>query len=112
MNFALGSEFGDAGSTGFDRPRSLFLQGSKRGEYGSILQNRSESSGSYVRGGQGRWDTRSSGSSDKDADVQSDLDSVGQGLFNFSNDCCVICKNVLTFQEFCMPQLQVDWKRL
>lgn len=75
------SEFGDAGSTAFDRQRglgSLSLQGSKRGEYGPVLQNRSESSGSYTRGGQGRWDTRSSGSSDKDADVQSDRECVGQ----------------------------------
>lgn len=75
------SDFGDAGSTGFDQQRSLgssCLQGSKRGEYGPVLQNRSESSGSYTRGGQGRWDTRSSGSSDKDTDVQSDRESVGQ----------------------------------
>ncbi|KAJ6805796.1 uncharacterized protein M6B38_177910 [Iris pallida] len=43
-----------------------------------LLQNRSESSGGYGRGGQGRWETRSSGSSDKDGDMQPDREPLGQ----------------------------------
>lgn len=75
-------DFGDSsGSSAFDRQRnlgSLSLPGSKRSEYGSILPNRSESSSSYARGNQGRWDTRSSGSSDKEGDLQPDRESVVQ----------------------------------
>ncbi|KAJ6797255.1 Uncharacterized protein M6B38_216255 [Iris pallida] len=41
-------------------------------------QNRLESSGGYVRGGQGRWETRSSGSSDKDGEPQPDREPLVQ----------------------------------
>lgn len=75
-------EFGDASSSAaFDWQRSVgsfSLQGSKRGEYGSVLSNRPEGSSSYARGNQGRWDTRSSGSSDKDGDLQPDREPIVQ----------------------------------
>ncbi|XP_039134615.1 uncharacterized protein LOC120271987 isoform X1 [Dioscorea cayenensis subsp. rotundata] len=50
---------------------------SKRGDYGS-LPSRFDSSSSYPRGGSGRWDTRSSGSSDRDGDLQSERESSMQ----------------------------------
>ncbi|ONK59033.1 uncharacterized protein A4U43_C08F2280 [Asparagus officinalis] len=49
------SELGDDSSSGIDRQRNL---------------------GTYVRRNQGRWDSQSSGSSDKDGDLQSDRDTV------------------------------------
>ena len=98
MDFSLVSEFGDSSSTTFERQRNLglSLQSSKRGEYGSILQHKSESASSYTLGNPGRWDTRSSGSSDKDGDLQSDRESILQGLFDITNHCRVIPENVLT----------------
>ncbi|KAM0934598.1 hypothetical protein DsansV1_C31g0217971 [Dioscorea sansibarensis] len=50
---------------------------SKRGDYGS-LPSRFDSSSSYPRGGSGRWDTRSSGSSDRDGDLQSERETSMQ----------------------------------
>ncbi|XXG67081.1 hypothetical protein AAC387_Pa06g0504 [Persea americana] len=47
--------------------------------YGSALQNRVDSSSNYSRGSHVRWDTRSSGSNDRDGDSSSDWDSVTQG---------------------------------
>lgn len=45
----------------------------RRNEYGSSPPTRGDSSG-YSRGIQGRWDTRSSGRTDRDSDTQSDWD--------------------------------------
>lgn len=45
-----------------------------RGEYGSTL-TRFDSSSSFSKGSSGRWDTRSTGSSDRDADSQSERDT-------------------------------------
>lgn len=85
MHYCFDSEFGDASGNTFERQRhlgGLSLQSSKRGEYGSLLPNRSEGSSSFARGNQGRWDTRSTGSSEKDGDSQSDREPLVQGLFS------------------------------
>ncbi|PKA66288.1 hypothetical protein AXF42_Ash006985 [Apostasia shenzhenica] len=72
---SLLSELEEAASFPFDRQRSLgslSLQGPRRGEYGSQSMNRSDG---YTRGSSGRWDARSTGSSDRDGDLQSDRES-------------------------------------
>ncbi|KAL4586098.1 hypothetical protein LXL04_010729 [Taraxacum kok-saghyz] len=59
-----------------ERPRThgnLPLQGFRRNDYSSSPPTRGDSS-TYSRGTYGRWDSRSSGWSDKDGDSQSDLD--------------------------------------
>ncbi|XP_030468289.1 uncharacterized protein LOC115686983 isoform X1 [Syzygium oleosum] len=68
------AEFEDASQ---DRQRtsgSFLLQGYRRNEYGSSPPTRGDVS-NYSRGIHGRWDSRSSGWSDKDSDSQSDWDS-------------------------------------
>ncbi|XP_058105656.1 uncharacterized protein LOC131249108 [Magnolia sinica] len=73
------SEFGDASYIIPEWQKSsggLSLQSSR---YGSSPPNRADSlQSSYSRGSHGRWDTRSSGSNDRDGDSQSDRDSVTQ----------------------------------
>ena len=104
MDSSLDSEFGDSSSYTLERQRnigSLSLQSSKRGENGPVLQNRSESASSYTRGNQGRWDTRSSGSSVKDGDFHSDQESILQGLFDINNHCRVITENVFDVTMSC-----------
>lgn len=81
--FFRNSELEDASNSILERQRGLggsSLQGLKRNDYGSLPLNRLDGSGSYSRGSSGRWDTRSSGSSDRDGDLQSDRESVMQGL--------------------------------
>ncbi|KAK9103721.1 hypothetical protein Sjap_020975 [Stephania japonica] len=71
---AILSEFEEASNGVPERtriPGSLSSQNFRRGEYGSSPPTRGDS-GNYSRG---RWDTRSSGSNDKDGDSQSDRDS-------------------------------------
>lgn len=68
------SEFEDVSQ---DRPKisgSLSLHGYRRNDYGSSPPTRGEL-GNYSRGIHGRWDSRSSGRSDKDGDSQSDWDA-------------------------------------
>ncbi|KAJ0968357.1 hypothetical protein J5N97_025274 [Dioscorea zingiberensis] len=55
----------------------LPLQNLKQVDYGSI-PSRLDSSSSYSRGGSGRWDTRSSGSSDRDGDLHFDRETSMQ----------------------------------
>ncbi|KAG9452966.1 hypothetical protein H6P81_005870 [Aristolochia fimbriata] len=60
-------------------PGGLSSQNSKRSEDGTSPPN------NYSRGNQGRWDTRSSGSNDRDGDFQSDRESdVGRRYGNQS----------------------------
>ncbi|XP_076956914.1 uncharacterized protein LOC143632232 [Bidens hawaiensis] len=69
-----------------DRPRthgSLPLQGFRRHDYSSSPPTRGDS-GSYSRGGYGRWDNRSSGWSEKDGDSQSDTHK-DSGRSNYGN---------------------------
>ncbi|XP_062090396.1 uncharacterized protein LOC133796763 isoform X2 [Humulus lupulus] len=71
---SLLSELEDAS---LDRQRTaggLSLNSFRRNEYGSSPPTRGDSTG-YNRGVQGRWESRSSGRSDKDGDSQSDWDS-------------------------------------
>ncbi|KAF9615474.1 hypothetical protein IFM89_023732 [Coptis chinensis] len=66
------SEFEDISSTIPERsriPGTLSSQNFRRGEYSSSPPN------NYTRTTQGRWDTRSSGSNDRDADSQLDSES-------------------------------------
>lgn len=56
-------------------PGGLSLQ-----RFASTPLNRVDGSSNYARGSHGRWDTRSSGSNDRDGDSSSDRDSVIQGL--------------------------------
>ncbi|KAI3449213.1 hypothetical protein Pfo_005878 [Paulownia fortunei] len=70
-------EFEDAMQSIQDRPRipgSLPLQGFRRNEYGSSPPTGGDS-GNYSRGIYGKWESRSSGRSDRDSDSQSDRDS-------------------------------------
>ncbi|XP_017699190.3 uncharacterized protein LOC103710699 isoform X2 [Phoenix dactylifera] len=69
------SELEDASNSILERQRGLGglpLQGSNHNDYASLPLNRWDGSDSYSRGSSGRWDTRSSGSSDRDGDFQSD----------------------------------------
>ncbi|XP_078173654.1 chorismate synthase isoform X1 [Carex rostrata] len=60
-----------------DTSSSIVAERSRgRGEYGSTL-TRFDSSSTFSKGSSGRWDTRSTGSSDKDADSQSERDTFG-----------------------------------
>ncbi|OVA13945.1 hypothetical protein BVC80_1787g12 [Macleaya cordata] len=71
------SDFGEASNSIPEWPRppgSFSSQSYRRGEYGSSPPTRGEGS-NYSRGIHGRWDTRSSGSNDRDTDSQSDKDS-------------------------------------
>ncbi|RVW47045.1 hypothetical protein CK203_097687 [Vitis vinifera] len=71
------SEFEDASYNAQDRQKisgSLSLQSFRRNEYGSSPPTRGDSSNSS-RGIHGRWESRSSGRSEKDSDSQSDWDS-------------------------------------
>lgn len=68
------SEFEDAS---LERPRilgGLSSQGFRRNEYGSSPPTRGEL-GNFGQGIHGRWDSRSSGRTEKDVDSQSDRDS-------------------------------------
>ncbi|XP_072964910.1 uncharacterized protein [Typha angustifolia] len=81
------SVFEDAASNGvFERQRGLggLSLHSKRGDYG-MPQSRLEVSGNFSRGSSGRWDTRSSGSSDKDGDLLSERDESTMPDKNFGN---------------------------
>lgn len=55
-------------------PESLSSQNFRRSEYGASPPTRGDS-GISSRGTHGRWDTRSSGSNDRDSDVQSNSES-------------------------------------
>ncbi|KAJ0964296.1 hypothetical protein J5N97_029418 [Dioscorea zingiberensis] len=68
------SEFEDASQRSFG---GLSFQSSRRNDHGS-LPSRMDNSGSYSRGSSGRWDTYSSGSSDKDGDLQLDRENCMQ----------------------------------
>ncbi|XP_077245509.1 chorismate synthase [Tasmannia lanceolata] len=75
------SEFADPFYSVPDRqriPGGLSLQSSKRGDYGSSLPSRLDNSSNYSQGSHGKWDTRSSGSNDRDGDSHSDRESVTQ----------------------------------
>ncbi|XP_020598754.1 uncharacterized protein LOC110038303 [Phalaenopsis equestris] len=75
------SDLEDAANTASERQRSfgnLSLQGSRRGDYGSQLLNKPENSNIYTKGISSRWDTRSSGSSDRELDLQSDRESFAK----------------------------------
>ncbi|KAJ4783571.1 chorismate synthase [Rhynchospora pubera] len=61
------SELVDTSSSSVERSRG-------RGEYGSTM-TRFDSSSTFSKGSSGRWDTRSTGSSDRDADSQSEQDT-------------------------------------
>ncbi|KAL3814809.1 hypothetical protein ACJIZ3_016077 [Penstemon smallii] len=77
---SLLSELEDASQSMPDRPRipgSLPLQGIRRNEYGSSPPTRGDSS-NYSRSIYGKWESRSSGRSDRDSDSQSDKDSDGR----------------------------------
>ncbi|MQL74637.1 hypothetical protein Taro_007015 [Colocasia esculenta] len=71
------SEFEDAPSSAFERQRSVGgpLQGSR---YGSTSLKRADVTVKFSQGSHGRWDTHSTGSSDKDGESQSDRDSFSQ----------------------------------
>lgn len=79
--FSLGSSgFEDASQ---DRQRStggLSTLSFRRSEYGSSPPTRGDIS-SFSRGSHGKWDSRSSGRSDRDSDSQSELDS---GVYTWS----------------------------
>ncbi|XP_042504749.1 uncharacterized protein LOC122081629 isoform X2 [Macadamia integrifolia] len=62
-------------------PGSSSLQSFRRGEYGSSPPTRGDS-GNYSRGSQGRWDSHSSGSIDKDSDSYSDCSDSGRRYGN------------------------------
>ncbi|KAI3818553.1 hypothetical protein L1987_12363 [Smallanthus sonchifolius] len=69
-----------------ERPRThgnLPLQGFRQNDYSSSPPTRGDS-GSFSRGGYGRWDNRSSGWSDKDGDSQSDM-HPDSGRSNYGN---------------------------
>lgn len=68
------SEFEDASQDRQRIPGSFLLQGYRRNEYGLSPPTRGDVS-NYSRGIHGRWDSRSSGWSDKDSDSQSEWDS-------------------------------------
>lgn len=68
------AEFEDASQDRQRVPGSFLLQGYRRNEYGSSPPTRGDVS-NYSRGIHGRWDSRSSGWSDKDSDSQSEWDS-------------------------------------
>lgn len=68
FNESILSELGDGDLWSYVKQKNV---GSLRSEYASHPQNRFEGSGNNVRGNQSRWETRSTGSSDKDADSQS-----------------------------------------
>ncbi|CAI9781537.1 unnamed protein product [Fraxinus pennsylvanica] len=77
-------EFEDASQSIQDRPRnsgSFPLQGFRRNEYGSSPPTRSDSN-NYSQGTFGRWESRSSGWSDRDSDSQSDKDSDSGRLYS------------------------------
>ncbi|KAG0502290.1 hypothetical protein HPP92_002362 [Vanilla planifolia] len=72
------SDLEEAAITAFERQRtggSLSLQGSRRGEYGSQSLNRADGSIGYTRGSSGRWEVRSSGSSEREGDFQPEWES-------------------------------------
>ncbi|KAL5727241.1 hypothetical protein ACHQM5_000458 [Ranunculus cassubicifolius] len=71
------SEFEDASNSIPERPRlpgSLSSQNFRRGEYGASPPTRGDI-GNSSRGPHGRWDTRSTGSNDRDSDSQLDSES-------------------------------------
>ncbi|KAJ4956855.1 hypothetical protein NE237_013638 [Protea cynaroides] len=71
------SELEEASHTILERqriPGSLSSQSFRRSEHGSSPPTRGDFS-NYSRGSQGRWDSRSSDSNDKDADSQSERES-------------------------------------
>lgn len=72
--FVENSEFEDAS---LDRQRSsggLSMHSFRRNEYGSSPPTRGDTN-SFSRGIHGKWESRSSGRSDKDSDSQSEWDS-------------------------------------
>lgn len=74
------SELEQASNSSYEQNRFQgggYQQSSRRNEYGPGQSNRLESSSSYARGNQGKWDTRSSESSDKE-EAQADRDAVTQ----------------------------------
>ncbi|KAK8934686.1 hypothetical protein KSP39_PZI014839 [Platanthera zijinensis] len=71
------SDLEQAANTVSERQRSagnLALQGPRRGEHGFQPLN------SYARGSSARWDTRSSGSNDREGDSQFDRESFTQAI--------------------------------
>lgn len=75
------SDLEQAAITVSERQRSvgnLAFQGPRRGDHGFQSLNRLENSNSYARGNSTRWDTRSSGSNDREGDLQFDRESFTQ----------------------------------
>ncbi|KAJ8509947.1 hypothetical protein OPV22_000381 [Ensete ventricosum] len=78
---SLLSEFDEASLIVNEQQRGvgrLTFQSTKHSEYGSSPPNRLETTGSFPRGNFGRWDAHSSGSSNKDGDVQSNREGSTQ----------------------------------
>lgn len=82
--FSFSSEFDEASIIVNEQQRGvgrLTFQSTKHSEYGSSPPNRLETTGSFPRGNFGRWDAHSSGTSNKDGDVQSNHEGSTQGLY-------------------------------
>ncbi|XP_031393806.1 uncharacterized protein LOC116205364 [Punica granatum] len=75
------SEFEDASQEKHRIPGSLSSHGFRRNEYGSSPPTRGDLS-NYNKGVHGRWDSRSSGRSDKDTDSQSGDSDSGKRYMN------------------------------
>ncbi|XP_064945586.1 uncharacterized protein LOC135597069 isoform X2 [Musa acuminata AAA Group] len=75
------SEFDEASIIVNEQQRGvgrLTFQSTKHSEYGSSPPNRLETTGSFPRGNFGRWDAHSSGTSNKDGDVQANHEGSTQ----------------------------------
>jgi len=68
------SELGDTSQDRYRIPGSASSQSFRRNDYSSSPPTRGDSS-NFSRGIHGRWDSRSSGRSDRDSESQSDWDS-------------------------------------
>lgn len=82
--FSFSSEFDEASIIVNEQQRGvgrLTFQSTKHSEYGSSPPNRLETTGSFPRGNFGRWDAHSSGTSNKDGDVQSNHEGSTHGLY-------------------------------
>ncbi|KAJ6675304.1 CHORISMATE SYNTHASE [Salix viminalis] len=74
---SLLSEFEDTSQDRYRIPGSASSQSYRANDYSSSPPTRGDSS-NFSRGIHGRWDSRSSGRSDRDSDSQSDWDPVKQ----------------------------------
>lgn len=99
------SEFEDAPP---ERQRSaggLSMHSFRRNEYGSSPPTRGES---FLRGIHGKWETRSSGRSDKDSDSQSELDSGFLHLIS-KNTPVILTKESLIINS---PHITTVWTNM